>query len=409
MRKQFDELVETMKRWDLYFKGDEVDCALNDLESAIDEVEKRIICAVRSAEEANTSISKYTARVDNQESFVMSVNSHDSILRGTNDVTIALDFDEDMCVKDNWYNLFSPKEEPKPIAVGDIEYDFPEDVYTIGNADNTEIIGDVYESAFHEFLDLGILVLEDSDDFRSGKANYIVLDNKFISIVKKKQIDLSKVPIKQEEFASFESSWGIITCAKDGVVISVDGDLEINGERNYLFDIAKFDLEEYGKFCESRNITMGGDDDILAVGFWRKDNTYNAPDFEWRNSIFGVYDVELLKARFEAYTDEELQLFNGDNEETLKNWNREDAIQEAIDSLVQEKSDAPTELVKPNNNEIVNNIISQLKEIDVNGETMSRIVSELGFDEYLMRSLIMSRSNIEINDILTEKKELNGY
>jgi hypothetical protein len=154
---------------------------------------------------------------------------------------------------------------------------------------------------------------------------------------------------------------------------------------------------------------MGGDDDILAVGFWRKDNTYNAPDFEWRNSIFGVYDVELLKARFEAYTDEELQLFNGDNEETLKNWNREDAIQEAIDSLVQEKSDAPTELAKPNNNEIVNNIISQLKEIDVNGETMSRIVSELGFDEYLMRSLIMSRSNIEINDILTEKKELNGY
>jgi hypothetical protein len=328
MRKQFDELVETMKRWDLYQENDEVDCALNDLESAIDEVEKRMICAVRSAKEINKSISKYTARVDKQESFVMTVNSHDEIQNSSDDVRIALDLNEDMCIKDNWYNLFSPKEEPI------------------------------------------------------------------------------------EEFASFESSWGIITCAKDGVVISVDGDLEIDGELNYLFDIAKFDLDEYGKFCESRNITMGEADDILAVGFWRKDNIYNAPDYEWRNSIFGVYDVELLKGRFEAYTDEELQLFNGDNEETLKNWNREDAIQEAIDSLIQEKADevAPTELSdKTKKNEIVNNIISQLKDINVDGETMSRIVSELGFDEYLMKSLMMSRSNLEIIDNLAEKEKINGY
>lgn len=273
MRKQFDELVETMQRWDLYFKGDEVDCALIDLGSAIDEVEKRIECAVRSAKEANEAISKYTARVDANESFVMNVNHHDSILRGSNDVTIALDLGEDMCIKDNWYNLFSPKEEPK------------------------------------------------------------------------------EEPI--EVFMSFESSWGIITCAEDGVVISVYGDLEFKGERNYLFDIAKFDLVEYGKFCESRNITMGEADDILAVGFWRKDNIYNAPDYEWRKNIFGEAD---------------------------------------------DKIDAPTVLCSdPTKHEIVNSIISQLKEIEVDGETMEYILRQVGMEEQMLKQLFAQSTNDEID------------
>jgi lipopolysaccharide export LptBFGC system permease protein LptF len=43
-----------------------------------------------------------------------------------------------------------------------------------------------------------------------------------------------------------------------------------------------------------------------------------------------------LRKIFESYTDEELQIFNGDNEETLKNWNRENAIEEAIESLMEE-------------------------------------------------------------------------
>jgi hypothetical protein len=46
-----------------------------------------------------------------------------------------------------------------------------------------------------------------------------------------------------------------------------------------------------------------------------------------------------LRKRFEGYTDEELQIFNGDNEETLKNWNREDAIEEAIHSVLEESDE----------------------------------------------------------------------
>ena len=50
-----------------------------------------------------------------------------------------------------------------------------------------------------------------------------------------------------------------------------------------------------------------------------------------------VVSIECLRKRFESYTNEELQIFNGDNEETLKNWNRENAIEEAIESLIEEE------------------------------------------------------------------------
>ena len=348
MRKEFNELVATMKRWDLYFKDDEVDCALTDLEKVIDEVEKRIECAVRSAKEANETISKYTEEVDKSQPIFMSVNDHDLIQNCSNDVDIALDMGDDMCIVDNWYYLFSPKEEPKPIAVGNIEYDFPEEVYTIGNSDNTEIIGDVYESEFHVLLDLGIIVTENDNGFPFGKTNYIVLDNKFISIVKKKQIDLSKVPIIREEFMSFESSWGHISCDKDGNVIEVIGDEEYNGERNYLFDIGRFDLVEYGKFCESKNIVMGEyGDDILAIGFWNKDNTYNEADMEWRKNIFG---------------------------------------------------EAPTELCKtPQTHEFVKDIIAKLKVIDVDGETMEYILEQVGMKEQVLKQLFAQTTNDEID------------
>lgn len=302
MRKQLNELVETMKRWDLFQQDDEVDMALYELEKKIDEVEKRMICAVRSAEEINKSISKYTARVDKQESFVMTVNSHDEIQNCSNDVTIALDLNEDMCIKDNWYNLFSPKE---------------------------EVVDKFKPRSVSEYVDT--LPKEEPN----------------------------------EEYMSFESSWGIITCAKDGVVISVDGDLEIDGERNYLFDIAKFDLVEYKKFLNSIGQELEHyRDDILAIGYWNKDYTYNEPDFEWRKGSFSPEDDEV----------------------------------------------APTELSdKSKKNEIVNSIISQLKDINVDAETMCHIVSELGFDESVIRALMFSRSNIEINDILAEKEKINGY
>ena len=47
----------------------------------------------------------------------------------------------------------------------------------------------------------------------------------------------------------------------------------------------------------------------------------------------------VLRKRFEGFTDEELQSRNGENEETMKFWNREDAIDEAIETDKEELLD----------------------------------------------------------------------
>ena len=224
MRKQFDELVETMKRWDLYFKDDEVDCALTELEKVIDEVEKRMHIATVCAKDVKKVLGKFTESVDQEIPFIMEVNEHDSIITRADDIEILMDLKDNMCVVDNWYNLFEPKE---------------------------EVVDKFKPRSVSEYVDT--LPKEEPN----------------------------------EEYMSFESSWGNITCAKDGVVISVDGDLEIDGERNYLFDIAKFDLVEYEKFLNSVGQELEHyRDDILAIGYWNKDYTYNEPDFEWRKQIF---------------------------------------------------------------------------------------------------------------------------
>ena len=354
MRKEFNELVETMKRWDLFQKDDEVDMALNDLGAKIDEVEKRIECAVRSAKEINELISKYTDDVDNGLPINMDVNDHDLIQNCSDDVRIALDLNDDMSIVDNWYNFF-PKEELKPIAVGKVEYDFPEEVFTIGNADNTEIIADVYESTFLTLCDLNIIICEGNERFPigHGKTNYVISNKIFTSIVKNKQIDLSKVPTKKKVFMSFEGSWGNITCDEDGNVIEVIGDEEYKGERNYLFDIVKFDLVEYGKFCESINITMGECDDILSVGFWRKDGKYEEADMDWRTNVFSL------------------------------------------------EEDVPTMLCKDKDkNDLVKDIISKLKLIEVDGETMEYILQQVGMQDQMLKQLFAQTTNDDVDNLL---------
>jgi len=333
MKKEFNNLVALLQKAPY---SSEVAIAIQNLEDKIDEVEKRIECAVRSAKESINAICKYTEDVDCQRPINMHVNDHDSILRGSTDVKVALDMGDTECIENNWYNLFL-----KPIAVGNIEYEFPEDVYTIGNADNTDIVGDVYESDFIRLCELGLIWCESDSAFPIGegnKANYVVRNNEFIVIVKNRQIDLSKVPIKRETFMTFESSWGEIDCDEDGNVMEIRGDeYSREGEKNYLFDISRFDLVEYGKFCESKNITMGEADDILSVGFWKKDNTYNEPDHDWRKNIFSPKPTMLCQD--------------------------------------EDKHNA------------VKDIIAKLKEIDVDGETMQYILEQVGMNEQMAKQL----------------------
>ena len=301
MRKEFNKLVEVMQKFDIYQSDDEVGIALNDLSDKITEVEKRIVCAVRSAEEANDSISKYTEDVDSDLPINMSVKDHDSILRGTMDVCIALDLEDCEPIENNWYTLFSPTEEPTKQEVfmtfesswGFISCD--KDGNVIEVIGDKEIRGEqnyLYDivkidlAEYEKFLNsIGKELDHDSDDILS--VGFWKKDNTY----NEADMDLRKdvfspeddeEPTKKESAFEFESSCGTIECDIDGRVLKVNGDLEINGKPNWLFDIIKFDIEEYIKYCSKNNITHGESLDILTVGYWRLNDEYIMPDEAYR-------------------------------------------------------------------------------------------------------------------------------
>jgi hypothetical protein len=174
---------------------------------------------------------------------------------------------------------------------------------------------------------------------------------------------------RPEVVFTFESSWGSIDCAIDGVVLKVHGDLEINGEHNYLFDILRVDIAEYSKFCADRGVTHGEALDILSVGFWKHDGTYAEHDKEWRKNVYGVEEEEVVEA----------------------------------------KEEAPTELCKtPQTHEFVKDIIAKLKVIDVDGETMEYILEQVGMTDQMLRQLVMNNPYTDTTDILAEKVELDN-
>ena len=49
---------------------------------------------------------------------------------------------------------------------------------------------------------------------------------------------------------------------------------------------------------------------------------------------------------------------------------------------------------------IVNNIISQLKEIDVDGETMEYILKQVGMEEQMLKQLFAQSTNDDIDYLL---------
>jgi len=126
-----------------------------------------------------------------------------------------------------------------------------------------------------------------------------------------------------------------------------------------LLDISKIDLVEYGKFCESLNITMGECADILSVGFWDKNTKYSTADKKWRNEMFG-----------------------------------------------KEEEEAPTMLCQDKDkHEVVKDVISKLKDIDVDGETLQYIIEQLGMNDQVLRQLVLTNPYVDTADLLREKEE----
>jgi hypothetical protein len=321
MRKEFEALKQVLFVGNTYDPNGndnwgEVDMLLTNLEKKIDEVEKRIDCAMRSAKEINETISKYTEEIDDGLPIKMSVSDHDLIQNCSNDVDIALDMGEDMCVVDNWYNLFQSK-----------EVNEDKETYPIVNCLDCGYPQPLLEENVHVDSMGKHMVCESCE----GSFN-----------------------VGGDVFMTFESSWGTITCDTLGNVIEVIGDEESCGERNYLFDIEKIDLIEYGKFLNSIGQELDHDeDDILSVGFWKKDNTYNAPDHDWRKNMF---------------TPEE------------------------------DEDEAPTMLCQDEGKYVaVKDIISKLKAIEVDGETMEYILKQVGMDKQMLKQLFAQTTNDEID------------
>lgn len=388
MRKEFNKLVEVMQKFDIYQLDDEVGIALNDLSDKIVEVEKRMECIEKCADEINDAIGKYTERVDKNETFVMSVSDHDSIMRGSHDIEIALDLNDKEVIENNWYSLFSPTEEPTKQEVfmtfesswGFISCD--KDGNVIEVIGDKEIRGEqnyLYDivkidlAEYNKFLNsIGKELDHDSDDILS--VGFWKKDNTY----NEADMDLRKdvfspeddeEPTKKESAFEFESSCGTIECDIDGRVLKVNGDLEINGKPNWLFDIIKFDIEEYSKYCSKNNITHGESLDILTVGYWRLNDEYIMPD--------------------EAY----------------RFYNTTEAQDRYIDF-----DEPPTDLCKtPQTHEFVKDIIAKLKVIDVDGETMEYILKQVGMEAQMLRQLFVKTTNDDIDELIDERILYNRY
>ena len=113
MRKEFNNLVELMNRYDLYQKDDEVGVALNDLSNKIVEVEKRMECAIRSNKDNEVLVLKLANSFQDEGKLEEFINygEFETLERSVHDVDIALDLKDTECIDNDWYGLFAePKE-----------------------------------------------------------------------------------------------------------------------------------------------------------------------------------------------------------------------------------------------------------------------------------------------------------
>lgn len=72
---------------------------------------------------------------------------------------------------------------------------------------------------------------------------------------------------------------GYMDITADGTVVKL---YDTHGATDYN-DIVKFDVEEYKKFYNVKELPT--DQDILDYGLWRKDGTYEEPAHEWRVEV----------------------------------------------------------------------------------------------------------------------------
>lgn len=103
LRKEFNNLVEVMQKYDLYQIDDEVGMCVQKLSDKIDETYNRIICVINTNDDSRGIISKYED--------VLSFDDLEVLERSCKDIEIAMDLTDTEPIENDWYGLFAePKE-----------------------------------------------------------------------------------------------------------------------------------------------------------------------------------------------------------------------------------------------------------------------------------------------------------
>jgi len=312
MKAELKALKDELSKVNLLGNSDLVNKSLNKLSRKIAEVEKRMECVDKCGEGIKESISKYTERVDANDTFVMSVNDHDAILRGANDILIATDLEDNEPITENWYNLFDEEREEKfkPRTVSEYVDTLPKEEVKVIYPKGTILIWD-------------------------KKLEYYIAP--------------SGARAKLKEDYTTESEY---------VMVEFLGD------------------------CSQGN---------------------------------GGYHINMFKDEVELPTEDTIELSSGGipyrhcngcnikEEETVMTLTSEDTYL-CCDCK------PPTDLCRDVENfKNVKEAIRLLKNLShgsIDGETMEYIVSELGFESYLLRSLVMKTDFKDTKDLLREKFEL---
>ena len=103
LRTTFNNLVTSMKRYDLYQIDDEVGMGVQKLSDKIDELYKRMECVIKTNKDCKGIISIYED--------VISFDDFEILERSTNDIDIAMDLTDDEAITNDWYGLFAPNDE----------------------------------------------------------------------------------------------------------------------------------------------------------------------------------------------------------------------------------------------------------------------------------------------------------
>lgn len=116
MKKEFESLKDILLTANILDENtdkcifDNVMYFLDELEEKITEVEKRIQCTIKISKEVQNIVHDFTEAVDKGEKVLISTPSHDRMMFGLYDIIKVLDLNNNDCIKQNWYEMFPPKE-----------------------------------------------------------------------------------------------------------------------------------------------------------------------------------------------------------------------------------------------------------------------------------------------------------